>query len=254
MMSQMVANDFDNGFNVGSSIGSKEEGQSSNNLIGIGARLTSLRNGGISNSNFTIPFSYTVRSDIDPRRQLIFNMPVSYSKVDDAKSYNVGLGTAYRIPMNDNWTLTPSVSYNAVSARDLGSYAQAIGSSITSSYVFEGKGYNVVVGNMVGYYKTLKLSAGGYSYDPGIQNVVFRNGVMYSQPITLSGKKMSIEYSLIDTRFRGTRLHNRGYDEIGVTIGTNKNAMSARSYLRAGASYIFAPHSKGFTLNVGYWF
>jgi hypothetical protein len=254
LMSQLPASDFSTGFESYSVGGARSGAQAGGNLVGVGARVTSLNHDGISNTNLTLPFSYTVRSDIDPRRQLIFKLPVSYAKVEKADSYSVGLGVAYRLPMNDNWTLTPAASYGAVGSTDLGSFAQALGASITSTYVFEGRGYDVVVGNMIGYYKTLKLSVNDYSYDPGIQNTVLRNGIMYARPVTIGGRKMSIEYSLIDTRFLGSDLYNQGYDEIGVTLGTNKSAMSSRSFLRAGASYVFSPNTRGFTLNLGYWF
>lgn len=253
LMGQMVANDFANGFtSLVSNVGSKEE--NSSNLIGIGARLTSIKQDGLRNSSLTIPLSYTIRSDIDPRRQLIFNLPLTYTQVDKAQAYNLGFGVAYRLPITDEWTLTPSAGYGATGSKDLGAYGQALSAAITSSYVISGNGYDIAIGNMVGLYKTLKLEAGGYSYNPDIQNVVFRNGIMFSQPVNAFGRKMSIEYSLIDTRYTGTKLYNEGYDEIGVTLGTNKNASSARSFLRAGASYLFSPKSKGFTLNLGYWF
>lgn len=254
LMSMMAANDFANGFsNFASNVAGKP-GEKADNLIGIGARFTSLRENGIDNNTFTIPLSYTIRADIDPRRQLIFNLPLTYSEVGGAKAYNLGFGAAYRMPMNDNWTLTPAFSYGASGSKDLSAFGQAASGSITSSYVINGNGFDIAVGNMVGYYRTLKLSVGDYSYNPDIANVVFRNGVMYSHPVNLFGKKMSIEYSLIDTRFTGAKLYNKSYDEISVTLGTNKNASSARSFFRAGATYITAPHTKGFSLNLGYWF
>jgi hypothetical protein len=129
-----------------------------------------------------------------------------------------------------------------------------VSGSLTSSYVINRDGYDIAIGNMVGYYQTLKAQAGDFSYDPGIKNTIFRNGVMLSQPINAFGKGMSIEYSLIDTRFTGDALYTDGYDEIGITLGTNKSANSARSYLRAGVSYLTSSTAKGFTANLGYWF
>ncbi|WP_220807911.1 hypothetical protein [Noviherbaspirillum aridicola] len=253
LMGQMVANDFANGFtSLVSNAGTKEDNAS--NLIGIGARVSSIKQDGLRNTSVTIPLSYTIRSDIDPRRQLIFNLPLTYTSVESAKAYNLGFGVAYRLPINDEWTITPSAGYGATGSKDLGAYGQAVSAALTSAYVISGSGYDIAIGNMVGIYKTLKLEAGGYSYNPDIQNLVFRNGVMFSQPVNVFGRKMSIEYSLIDTRYTGTKLYNEGYDEIGVTLGTNKNASSARSFLRAGATYLFSPRSKGFTLNLGYWF
>lgn len=254
LMSQMVANDFDNGFSNHTTNVGPASGEKSSNLIGIGARFSSIRQGGTSNNNFTIPFSYTIRADIDPRRQLMFNLPVSYTQVEGTKAVATGLGVGYRFPMNDNWTLTPALNYGIAGSRDLGALGHALGASVASTYIFAKPNFDIAIGNMIGYYRTLKLNAGEFSSDPGIANTVFRNGVMFSRPVTAFGKKMSLEYFLIDTRYTGSKLYNQGYDEIGITLGTNKRAASTRSFFRAGASYLFSPKSKGFTLNLGYWF
>lgn len=254
LMGQMVASDFNTGFSNFATNIAAGPNEKVNNLIGIGASFTSLRQNGTSNNTFTLPLSYTIRSDIDPRRQLIFNLPIRYTEVEGAKAYSTGLGASYRLPMNDAWTLTPSLSYGLAGSKDLGAVGHAMGASLASTYIFTKPTYDIAIGNMIGHYRTLKLTAGDYSYDPGIANTVFRNGVMYSRPVTVFGKKMSIEYSLIDTRYTGTKLYNQGYDEVGITLGTNKRATSARSFFRAGANYLFSPNSKGFTLNMGYWF
>lgn len=254
LMSKMVASDFAIGFGNPTPAGATPDGDNTSNLIGIGARLSTLRQNGITNSSFTLPFSYTIRSDIDPRRQLVFNLPVSYSDIEGAKAYAVGLGAAYRLPMSDEWTLTPAISYGAAGSRDMASYGQAVSVSLTSAYAFEGDGYDVVVGNMVGFYKSLKLSASGYSYHADIQNTVLRNGVMLSHPANLFGRKLAVEYSLIDTRFFGTDLYMEQYNELGVTLGTNRHASIARSYYRAGLTLLHGRNTNGFTLNFGYWF
>lgn len=253
LMGRMVASDFNTAFNdVGSNIGSTVNGKAEG-LVGIGAQFSSLRQNGVSNNSLTIPLSYTVRNDIDPRRQFIINVPVNYTDVEGSKGASIGIGGAYRKPMNDNWTLTPALNYGVAISRDQAAVGHAVSASLTSTYVFRNAGYDVVIGNMIGLFRTLKLSAEDYSYNPKISNTLFRNGVMLSQPVTLMGKKMAIEYSLIDTRFTGTELYNMRYDEISVTLGTNK-ASSARSFMRAGLTYLFAPGTKGVTLNLGYWF
>lgn len=255
-MSKMVANDFNNGFlSPASNIATgPNKDTSSNNLAGIGLRFGQYKQAGYSSSDLSIPLSYTIRSDIDPRRQLVINMPISQSEVEGAKSYYGGAGFTYRLPMNDEWSLAPSFNYAVTGSKDLGSVAQIVSGSIASTYVFRGDNASFAIGNMVGYYKTLKLSTNGYSFDPEISNTVFRNGLLLSQPASVGGRNMSIEYSLIDTRFTGTKLYNNGYDELGITLGTNKSAGAARSYLRAGLTYLYSPKSKGFTLNLGYWF
>ncbi|MDB5840176.1 MAG: hypothetical protein JWQ23_2128 [Herminiimonas sp.] len=67
LMSQTVSNDFANGFSNFVS-GSKADGASSDDLIGIGARLSSIRTNGINSNSLTVPVSYTISSDLDPRR------------------------------------------------------------------------------------------------------------------------------------------------------------------------------------------
>lgn len=254
LQSQMVTTDFDRNFTSHASNIKAQGGSATNNLIGLGLRFGSYDMNGRTSSSYTVPLSYTNRSDLDPRRQLTISAPITYTEVEGGKVYSFNPGVSYRIPMNDNWALTPAIGYGLTGSVELASLGQMVSGSLTSSYVINRDGYDIAIGNMVGYYQTLKAQSGDYSYDPGIKNTIFRNGVMLSQPTNVFGKGMSIEYSLIDTRFTGDALYTDGYDEIGITLGTNKSANSARSYLRAGVSYLTSSTAKGFTANFGYWF
>jgi hypothetical protein len=225
------------------------------NLIGIAAQYFDMTANGQRSKVITLPLSYTIRNDIDPRRQLLISIPLSQSDVNGAKAYTIGAGLAYRFPMNDHWTLTPSAKFSMVGSVDLATVAALNTFSLTSTYIFNLEKFDVAIGNMVTYNKTAKFSAGDYSFDPGIKNTAMRNGVMLSQPVTIKGKKMSLEYSLIDTRYiAGDKPYSKESQELGLTIGTNKNAYSAKSFLRGGLSYVNAKGSHGFTANVGYWF
>ncbi len=99
------------------------------------------------------------------------------------------------------------------------------------------------------------VSAGDYSIDPKINNTVFRNGVLASFPTLVSGRKMAFEVSFILTNYTGSALYSNRYQEVGVALGTNKGANSARSYFRAGATYLTGENGiTGARLNLGYWF
>ena len=114
---------------------------------------------------------------------------------------------------------------------------------------------NVAMGNMLSYNRTAKIQSGEYSSNPDITSTVVRNGLMLSQPANWNGQKLSVEYSLVDTRYTGgTKLYIDNTQEIGITVGTNKNAFSARSFLRGGLTYLRGKDTKGFTANIGYWF
>ena len=254
LQSQMMMADFDRGFTQFAS-NIKEATGESNNLIGIGLSIGSFTQHGVTNNAMTIPLSYVFRSDIDPARQLTLYAPVTVSSVEGAKSYAVNLGASYRYPITDDWALTPGIGYGITGSSDLGAGVAMLALSVTSQYVIHRDGYDIGIGNALGTYRSQKFSAGDYSSDPGISNTVFRNGVLLSFPAMVYGKKMAYEFSFINTRFYGSDLYSESYNEIGVTLGTNRSANSSRSYLRAGFTYLKGQNDiRGYRLNVGYWF
>lgn len=221
------------------------------NLVGIAPRFGQYRQDGLTTQSLTVPLSYTFRNDLDPRRQVSFNLPVTFSDTEGAKSYHVGLGVSYRFPVSDDWALMPAITMAVAGSRDLGSLAAVGSAAITSSYLFRIGTFDLALGNMVGYYSTLKVASGDYSYNPKIKNTVFRNGLMLSHP---AGEGMSVEYTLADTYFSGDALYVKHYDEFGISLGTNKSARSARSYMRGGATYLHSNKSKGFNAYFNYYF
>lgn len=257
MQSRLVSDDFERGFtqfatNIKADAG---EEQSSQNLISAGVTLGSMRAGGLSTDTTTIPLSYTLRNDLDPRKQFTVYAPISVSDTAGSKSGGVNLGVAYRFPVNDDWALMPSASYGVSGSVDLGAVAAMTSVSLTSQYTIRMDGYDLMVGNMVGAYQTSKVSAGDYSIDPKIQNTVFRNGLLASFPTSSFGRKMAFEVSVIVTNYTGSALYSSRYQELGLALGTNKSANSARSYFRAGVNFISGDNGvSGAKLNLGYWF
>jgi hypothetical protein len=256
MQSRMVMDDFDRSFTAfASNIKSDGSDGSTSNLVGVGLSLGSMTTGGINTTTTTIPLSYTIRNDLDPRKQFSFYAPVTSSDTVGAKAYGINLGVAYRLPVNDDWALTPALGYGVTGSEDLGSGASMFAASVTSQYSWKMDGYDLAMGNMVGVYQSTQLNAGSYSIDPKISNTVYRNGILASFPTSAFGQKMAIEASFILTNYTGTALYSNQYQEIGLTLGTNKSASSARTYVRAGATYLTGENGiTGYKLNVGYWF
>jgi hypothetical protein len=203
----------------------------------------------------TLPLSYTFRNDIDPRRQLALNAYITQVDISGASLTSGGVGVSYRFPMNDNWTLVPSARLSSLKSDDLATDAGASAASVTSVYVWQAGKFNVAMGNMLSYNSSVKLGSGQYASDPGITNTSLRNGLLFSQPVRLGGKRLSMEYSLVDTRcVSGTKPYVDNYQEVGVTVGTNKDAFSSRSFVRGGVTFVNGRGNRGFTLNIGYWF
>ncbi|MCB1888499.1 MAG: hypothetical protein KDH20_12910 [Rhodocyclaceae bacterium] len=223
-------------------------------VIGAGLGFSSLSVDDRDTTVTTIPISYAVRNTIDPRRQLVFSMPITIADTDGAKAYSVSLGVGYRFPINEAWTLTPAIRYGVTASEDLATVAGVASATLSSTYALRFDGFDMAIGNMLGYYTTTKVSAGDYSFDPDINNTVLRNGVMLSQPVTWGGKKLAIEYSVIDTRYLGTEIYVDNTQELGITVGTNRSAFSSRSYLRGGINLLRGKDTTGISLNIGYWF
>jgi hypothetical protein len=231
-------------------------GEVSNNLVGVGLGYGSYSVSGSADriSTTTLPLSYTVRNDIDPRRQLVLSLPLTLVSTGDAKSVHGSLGVAYRLPLSDHWTVTPGGRYAVVASKDRATLSTVMSASLASTYAMPMNGYALAIGNMIGYYKTGKFSSGDYAVAPDIALKMMRNGVMASLPATLFGPKMAAEISLVDMRYLGDKPFLDSTQEVGFTVGTNRNAANARSFVRAGLSYLRGKNTRGLSANLGYWF
>jgi hypothetical protein len=265
LIPQVIATDFDQNFssfatNIAAPPMVGGQDGSSSNLIGaalsIGSFTATAADGMKSRVKVaSLPLSYTLRNAIDPRRQMVFSLPITAVDVNGAMSWALGLGFAYRIPMNDNWTLVPSGRFSGVGSVDLATVSGVYTLGLTSIYIWDLGGSSVAMGNMLSHNSTLKFKSGEYAFDPQVRNTALRNGVLWSQPTVLDGKKMSLEYSLVDTRFvGGTRPYVRNYQELSITLGTNKNAFASRSFIRGGVTVTHGKGTRGLSANIGYWF
>ena len=253
-----ISADFGTSFNNSPTAvsGPATTGAASNNLLSAALQYGQFRLSGVSDGikTTTLPLSYTIRNDIDPRRQLTFSTPITLLQLGDTRTVHTGLGLAYRLPMNDRWTLTPAGRVSVVASVDRATASLLYSGSLSSNYVIPVKGFDLVIGNMVGYYATGKVAVGDYSASPDLRYTATRNGIMISQPVTL-GRKLTAEYSLIDTRYIGSQkplIDN--FQELGITLGTNKSALDARSAFRGGLTLTRGPNLRGATANVGFWF
>jgi hypothetical protein len=252
-----VANDFDSSLGEAATYSAGNQTNSagaSASLLGVGVVLSRHTVGGLGVSSAAVPLSYTVRNDIDPRRQAMLRG--GFGVVDRAgtQSFSGRVSGAYRFPLSDQWALTPSFGVAVAGSNDAAYSVGLLQASVTSTYLLEGNGFDVVIGNMLGYYKTVSPPVGKFSVNPDLSQVALRNGFLLSQPITLGGRKMSVEYSASDTRYFSTSIYQRNSQEIGISLGTNKSAYTSRSFFRTNIAYQRAKDTHGVVLTVNYWF
>jgi hypothetical protein len=248
--------DFNTSFDTMSKLAASGDGGSNNNLIGVGLSYGNYSVSGSADrlKTTSLPLSYTIRNDIDPRRQLVLSVPLTLVSIGGAQSVQGSMGIAYRVPLSDNWTLTPGARYGIVASKDRATLATVMSANLASTYAIPMDGFALGIGNMIGYYKTGKFSGSDYAVAPDIALTMMRNGIMASMPTAMFGPKMAAEFSLIDMRYIGDKPFLDNTQEISFTVGTNRNAANARTFVRAGLSYLRGKNTRGLSVNLGYWF
>jgi hypothetical protein len=224
-------------------------------LPGLGAYAAVLRDEGLTVKSLTIPFSYVLRSDLDPRRQFSIALPLTLVDVDGARATQGTLAASVRQPLAKDWALSASVGYSVVDSKDLGAAGQIGSFAVTSSYVIRTDSGDLGIGNMVGYYRTISGTINGIDTGSGIANTAFRNGLLWSMPAPQwIGQALSVEFTLTNTHYLGSELYLRNYSEVGVSLGTNKRADSNRGYTQGGLSFLVSSKTKGVAANYAVWF
>ena len=251
-----IGADFDAGFGETATriAGSQGGSSGAQNLIGLGVVVSQHKVAGETVRNVSMPLSYTVRNDIDPRRQALVRAGIGALDTAGMRSYQARIAGGYRFPMTDVWALTPMAGVSVAGSEDAAFEVGVARASLTSTYTWEFDGLDLTMGNMVGGYQTVKLGGRAFATDPNIRNVAFKNGLVLSQPVTIGGQRLSVEYGFADTRMTGTELYQKSMQELTLSLGTNRNALSARSFFRAALAFQRARDSKGVTLSVNYWF
>lgn len=260
LMANIVETDFDSAFTSNASSLDQAINDDSN-VIGLALRYGMYDHGDTDSTHLSLPLSYTIRLKESGNR-IKFKMPIAMTEVEGARAFNFGLGMEFGWKISDTWELSPAFNYAAVGSKDLGSVGQIASGALTSAKRIDFGDYQLNIGNMIGYYRTLKFSHDDYSFDPDIANTVFRNGIMISVPSEVIFKKTSVEFFLTDTRYIGSDLYVDQYNEIGFSFGYSKpkkgNGSSKISkyleYLRFGLTYLYSEESKGFSVNMGYSF
>lgn len=248
-----VAQNFDNAFSAPYQDATGEGSDS--NLTGVGVTLGSGTAAGKNTSVASLPFSHIWRSKARPGEFVILGTSLTQVNTEGAKAYHAGVGVSARVPMSENWALLPALGYAVTGSADLNTAAGVYSASIGSTYRVGLGLFDLMIGNMAGYYRTSRISVGDYSFDPKIKTLAIRNGVMLSRPIELMGMPMAAEYYIVDTRYTtGTDFFINNTQEYGVSIGTNRRGDVRTGYFRLGLRYTRGKASDALSLQGGYWF
>lgn len=262
LQGQSIASDYGSGTGlneVNNSQGVASTGdERAKNLLGAAARLGRYTSDGVSQTVFELPLSYTIPL-ADPRYGIVLDAPITYVDTDGAESYSLSLGAGLRVPVFDNWTLTPAVRVGATGSIDLGSAAFLYSASLTSSYRWSMGSFDWELGNMVGYTETSgAIESGDLEIEYDLQNTVTKNGISVSKPTSrrLFGESTTWQFSIANTQIFGDDVFIENYTDVAFSYGTvaSQNGLTWDSF-RLGLTYTFTNEDyEGFRLNFGYQF
>lgn len=195
------------------------------------------------------------------RGLLKFDLPFSYTRGAGTKAYSAQIGVGLEtIVIPQRWSIEPRVAYGVAYSGDAGSAGNILQGTLTSRYVIQGLGRGrLVVGNMVGYSKTLDLPAVDIDINPSLANWSFRNGLAYELPLKarLGGRLSSLRASYNFTLFAGDDLRNNSFHEASLSFGLRgreESVRATRDLIRFNLNTVLAKGYKTFTAGAGFRF
>jgi hypothetical protein len=262
LQSRMIASDFSIGTGLADNGNSQVDASSSEEnqktFPRSGARLGRYTANGVTQTVIELPLSYTIPLS-DPRYGVVLTSPFTYVETEGTKTFSLSLGGGLRVPVYDNWTITPALRLGATGSADLGSLATMFGASVTSSFRWSNQNLNWELGNMVGFNQTggaITIEDTEIDYD--LRNTMLRNGLSVSKSTSrkLFGDPTTWDFAVVNTQISGDEVFFDNYTDVSFSYGTlaSKNGITWDS-VRLGLTYTITNKDyNGFQLNFGYQF
>ncbi len=260
LMSTMGTGDFSmgtefSGSELPNSYYSKDSTDRLSGRAGIGFDIGAYKAGDYSQTVVSLPLQYTIFLD-DPGYQIKFDLPLKYLDTEGGATYSASLGVGFRIPINEDWSVTPAIRFGAVGSRDLGSGAGVYSGSLTTNYNYYWDDLKFTFGLIGAVYKTTSLSISDYELDYDMLNYMLKYGagVEGSVDMTWFGLPTSWQVNFSGTNFFGDDLYIDTFFDLAASIGTRAVSKGDWSSLRVGITLTAAEQFTGARLNFGYKF
>ena len=210
----------------------------------------------ITQTVITLPFSYAFPL-ADPRYGVVISTPFTYVETNGTQSFALSFTGGLRVPVYDNWTITPSLSIGAAGLVNLDTVNSMVGAAVASSFRWSAQNLNYELGNMVGFNKTATAKSAD-NQDFETRNTTMKNGISVSKDTSreLFGDPTTWEFALFNTQIFGDAVSIDDFTDISFSYGTvaSKNGFTWDS-VRLGLTYTFTNKDyKGLEVNFGYQF
>ena len=172
---------------------------------------------GIKGTAYSLPLFAKFR--LSERVGLNFNIPLSYTEIESAKVFGVGLAIGLPIKIilkkRDNpwfWQVTPFGGGNAVGSKEIVTGGLIINGGIGSVVAYDFGNFELSMGNQFGQYESVALEFDGVKVDPGVAQKIVKNGLKVGIPFA---KRWVFEAYAVHTKF----LEAAGVDQYITTGG-----------------------------------
>ena len=193
--------------------------------FGIGARVGSFSAAGYDSWNVTAPIDASFR--LSERDTLSFDAPFAYTNAGGATSYSGNIGALYRRRVLENWDLQASGRLGAAGSINLGAGSAIFGLGLASTLRLPiSESWRLTIVNGLNYVSTLPSSIGKAAVDYSVANTIFRNGLILTRAtgLSLAGFPLALSFYAVDTRFAGSPVFVRNFQEFGVFVSPGRES------------------------------
>jgi len=176
------------------------------------------------------------------RVRLELSMPLEYTRIEDATEYGVGLQLATPILIIKHtkkqpwtWQLTPLGGAMGSGSADLLAGGLMWDVGLASYTCYRWHQWEFSMGNALTVYEGVRVSIGGYTFDPDLSQQIIKNGFKVGRQL---GRRWYAEVYAIDTEFAAGAFIPR-YATIGAGIGYR--GIKKKGYFMLGGYTDVAP-------------
>lgn len=211
---------------------------------------------GFDTTVVTLPLRYSFSPNL--KWAFILDAPLTYLRNGGASSVVGSLGTGFRIPILNEWSLTSIVRFGFGGTLDLCTSGCFASTGVTSVYNYKISDAVLTMTNYAGYSTSTNFWLSGVNFNYHLHNFIFKNGLSVTtcKGYVFCNRPINLSLSFVDTYFARERLFIRHYDEVGVSLIANQ-LIPYFNYdcLSLALSYQFGQKRyKGYFFNLTYQF
>lgn len=211
---------------------------------------------GYDTTSITVPLRYSYSPQ--GTWAFVLDAPFTYNRNGGASSIYSSLGLGLRMPVTDDWSVTPTFRMGSGGSLDLACSGTFISTGLISVYNLSVCDFVLSLTNYAGYITSTNFWLTGVNFNYHLQNYIFKNGLSITscKGYSVCNRPIYLKVAFEDSYFAGKRLYIRHFDEVSVALITT-HVLPHLDYdcLSLGFGYQFGEKSyKGYTLNIVYQF